>query len=177
MKEKNDFALVPRSPSAVEKAAPGAKPILAVIVADILALAPVEPAPLAPETFNEREALRAYAKMVNNLSADYLEPLLADDFHYTSQMVFWEITSEQQFLGYIRARLEAIKTSRSRVWAELCELSACFPGRPCVVVAQDDPNRLVGTVLAKIEGRKIKRLDMCIVPPPEAARRSGQYPV
>ena len=42
MNVKNDFALVPRSPTAVEKAEPAAKRILAVIVADVLALAPVE---------------------------------------------------------------------------------------------------------------------------------------
>ncbi len=42
MDEKNDFALVPKSPTAVEKAEPGAKRILAVIVADMLSLTPVE---------------------------------------------------------------------------------------------------------------------------------------
>jgi formylglycine-generating enzyme required for sulfatase activity len=42
MNEKNDFALVPRTPTAVEKAEPGAKRILAVMVADVLALAPLE---------------------------------------------------------------------------------------------------------------------------------------
>ena len=39
MNEKNDFALVPRSPSALEKAEPGAKLILSGMVADALALA------------------------------------------------------------------------------------------------------------------------------------------
>src|SRR5208282_5973874 len=43
MSEKNDFALVPRPPGAVEKAAPGAKRILSGIVADTLALAKKEP--------------------------------------------------------------------------------------------------------------------------------------
>jgi len=38
MKEKNDFALVPRPPSAVEKSEPGAKRILSGMVADALAL-------------------------------------------------------------------------------------------------------------------------------------------
>jgi hypothetical protein len=39
MNEKNNFALVPRPSSAVEKAAPGAKRVLAVMVAEALALA------------------------------------------------------------------------------------------------------------------------------------------
>lgn len=42
MNEKNDFALVPRPPSAVEKAEPGAKRILSGMVADTLALASKE---------------------------------------------------------------------------------------------------------------------------------------
>ena len=43
MNEKNDFALVRRPLSAVEKAAPGAKRILSGMVADALALAKKEP--------------------------------------------------------------------------------------------------------------------------------------
>lgn len=38
LNEKNDFALVPKPPSAVEKAAPGAKRVLASMVVDVLAL-------------------------------------------------------------------------------------------------------------------------------------------
>lgn len=33
---------------------------------------------------SKEDALRAYARMMHNLSADYLEPLLADDVHYSS---------------------------------------------------------------------------------------------
>jgi len=39
MSEKSDFALVPRSPGALEKAQPGRKRILSGMVADTLALA------------------------------------------------------------------------------------------------------------------------------------------
>jgi DNA-binding NtrC family response regulator len=43
MSETNDFALVPRAPSSLEKAEPGAKRILSGMVADTLALAKKEP--------------------------------------------------------------------------------------------------------------------------------------
>ena len=46
----------------------------------------------------------------------------------------------------------------------------------CVILAQNDRSNLVGVVLAKVEGGLLKRLDLCIVPPPEAAERSGEYP-
>lgn len=36
----------------------------------------------------EEAALRAFAKMMNTLNAEFLEPLLADDFTYESQHVF-----------------------------------------------------------------------------------------
>jgi len=35
----------------------------------------------------EEAALRAYARMMNTLNAECLEPLLADDFTYESQHV------------------------------------------------------------------------------------------
>jgi hypothetical protein len=43
MKEKNDFALVPRSPTAVEKAEPGMKRVLSGMITDALALAKKKP--------------------------------------------------------------------------------------------------------------------------------------
>jgi hypothetical protein len=121
------------------------------------------------------DALRAYARMMHHLSADYLAPLLADDFHYASQWVFEEITSKQQYLDYIRPKLEAIKASGSRVWAELGELLT-YPGGPCLFMAQGDKNNISATVLVEVIGSKIKRLDMCFVPSPQNARRTGEYP-
>ena len=55
------------------------------------------------------DALRAYARMINTLDASHIEPLLAEDFHYASQMVFEELASKQAFLTYIRAKLKTIK--------------------------------------------------------------------
>ena len=43
MNEKNNFALVPKPPSAVEKVEPGAKRVLSGMVADTLALAKAQP--------------------------------------------------------------------------------------------------------------------------------------
>lgn len=131
---------------------------------------------MASETeLSKMDALRAYAKMMHHLSADYLAPLLANDFHYASQWVFEEITSKQQYLDYIRPKLEAIKASGNRVWAELAELQT-YPGGPCLVMAQGDKSNTSATVLVEVSGSKIKRLDMCFVPSPQSARRTGEYP-
>ena len=41
----------------------------------------------------QESALRAYARMINTGDPGALAPLLAEDFHYSSQWVFQEITS------------------------------------------------------------------------------------
>ena len=120
-------------------------------------------------------ALKAYASMMNTLDSSKLEPLLSPDFHYESQMVFSEITSKQEYLDYINPKLEAVRVSGSVVWAEMAMLTHSFPG-PCVILAQGEKENLVALVLAEVKGDLIKRIDMCIVPNPQSAERSGEYP-
>jgi len=122
------------------------------------------------------KALRAYASMMNTLDSSKLEPMLSDDFHYASQMVLAEIESKQEYLDYIKPKLEVIRASGTKVWAEMAILTHSFPG-PCVVLAQGDKENIVALVLAKIKGDKIERIDMCIVPTPQSANRSGEYPL
>ena len=121
-------------------------------------------------------ALRAYASMMNTLDSSKLEPLLSDDFYYASQMVLVEIESKQEYLDYINPKLEVVRASGTKVWAELAMLTHSFPG-PCVVLAQGDKENLVALVLAKVKVDQIERIDMCIVPTPQSAKRSGEYPV
>ena len=121
-------------------------------------------------------ALRAYASMMNTLDSSKLEPLLSDDFHYSSQMVLVEIESKQEYLDYINPKLDVVRTSGTKVWAEMAILTHSFPG-PCVVLAQGDKENLVALVLAKVRGGQIERIDMCIVPTPQSAKRSGEYPI
>jgi hypothetical protein len=44
------------------------------------------------------------------------------------------------------------------------------------VLAQGEKENLVALVLAKVKGNLIERIDMCIVPAPQSAKRSGEYP-
>ena len=72
-------------------------------------------------------------------------------------------------------KLDAIRKSGSTAWAEMGSLDREFPG-PCVVMAQGDKDNLLAVVLAKVEGEKIKRLDLYGALSPHSARRSGEYP-
>ena len=92
-----------------------------------------------------------------------------------SQWVFSAITSKREHLDYIRPKLEAIRASGSGVWAEMAELRS-YPGGPCSVLAQGGQDNLVATLLMKVLEGKIQRANLCLVPPPEAAKRSGDYP-
>ena len=125
---------------------------------------------------SEETALRAYARMMNTLNEELLEPLLADDFTYESQHVFQPLESKQAFLDYIRPKLITIQQAKATVFAEMGTVSAYEKNQSCVILAQNDRGNLVGLVLAKTDGNKLKRLDLCIVPPPQAAKRSGEYP-
>jgi len=121
------------------------------------------------------QALETYAVMMNTLDASKIEPILAEDFHYSSQWVLTDITSKQEFLDYITPKLGAIRASGSDVWAEMGELSREITG-PCVVMAQGEKDNLLSVILAKVEGGKLKSLSMCGAPSPHDAIRSGRYP-
>jgi hypothetical protein len=124
---------------------------------------------------NKEDALRAYAAMINTLDVSKLEDLLAEDFHYSSQWVFSELESKSAYLEYIVGKLQAIKKSGGRVWAEMGWLDYEFPG-PCVILAQGEQEKLVSVVLAEVRAGKIKSLALCCAPSPHDARRTGIYP-
>lgn len=143
----------------------------------------VQAAFLGKESYNKehrvldiKTALRAYASMINTLDSSKLEPLLSPDFHYASQMVWSEIESKQEYLDYINPKLEVIRASGIKAWAEMAMLTHSFPG-PCVALAQGGKEDLVALVLVKVKGDLIQRIDMCIVPAPQSAKRSGKYPL
>jgi hypothetical protein len=128
------------------------------------------------EVSTELKGLRAYAAMMNTLDATRIESILADDFIYESQAVFQPLESKQAFLEYIKPKLETVRRSNATVYAEIGRVSAYGRDQECVVLAQNTPDNLVALVLAKSEGSKLKRLDLCIVPPPHTAQRTGEYP-
>ena len=114
--------------------------------------------------------------MINNLRVQSLVPMLTSDFVYESQMVMEPIKSRSEFLDYMDSKLEMIVKTGSIVFAEMGTIEAYFQLRPCVILAQDDKDNLIGTALAEVEGNELKRIDLCILPSPETAVRSGEYP-
>lgn len=122
------------------------------------------------------QALRTYAQMMNNLDPEIIEPYLADDVQYSSQAVFAEMKSKQEYMAYLRQKLPVIKASGQDVYAEMGTVKRGWPGEPCVILAQGSRDNRIATILIKIKGEKISRLDMCIIPHPNDCVHSGEYP-
>ncbi len=122
-----------------------------------------------------KDALIAYAKMMNTLDSSEFELLLANNFSFESQAVLTPLIGKKAFIDYIRPKLATVKKANATVYAELGELSA-YGQTDCVVLAQNDKNNIGAVVYAKVKDGKIVRIDMCTVPNPKTAKRSGFYP-
>ena len=127
-------------------------------------------------TLTRKRAAAFYAWALNAYDVSPLEDLLADHFHYASQWVFEEITSKADYLRYLRGKFHTLRDGRDPVFAELAHVDAYGEDQPCVVLAQGSRTDLVAIALFQVAGDRITRIDLCAVPPPESARRSGIYP-
>ena len=67
----------------------------------------------------EKDALSIYAKMMHTLDSSEFESFLSEDFSYSSQKVLTDMNSKDEFIEYIRPKLETIKKTNSSVYAEL----------------------------------------------------------
>ena len=67
----------------------------------------------------EKQALSIYARMMHTLDSSKFESFLSEDFSYSSQKVLTDMNSKDEFIEYIRPKLETIKKTKSSVYAEL----------------------------------------------------------
>lgn len=130
---------------------------------------------------NEEEACRIYATAWNRLDPEILIAALDENVRYSSQSVLTDMWGKEEVADYLRGKMDTIRSKPEyKVYAELAETRPypmyMAPPRPCVVIAQGDPESLVATVLLTVDGSKITALDICLIPPPETTKRSGEYP-
>lgn len=120
-------------------------------------------------------ALAAYARMINNLNSTEFECLISDEFCYESQAVITPLKSKNEFIGYIRPKLAAIKNSKTHVFAEIGHLDA-YGHKECVLIASESDDNLVAAVYAQVANDRIIRIDVCSIPDPTSAKRTKIYP-
>jgi len=123
----------------------------------------------------EKDALKIYARMMHTLDSSEFELFLSEDFSYSSQKVLTDMNSKDEFIEYIRPKLEVIKKTKNAVYAELGVCPA-YGHTDCLIMAQGDKSNLLGVAYASVKEGKISALALCIVPTPDSAIRSGIYP-
>ena len=123
----------------------------------------------------EKDALSIYARMMHTLDSSEFESFLTEDFSYSSQKVLTDMNSKDEFIEYIRPKLEVIKKTKSSVYAEL-GICPAYGHTDCLIMAQGDKSNLIGVAYASVKEERISALSLCIVPTPDSAVRSGIYP-
>ena len=123
----------------------------------------------------EKDALSIYARMLHTLDSSEFESFLSEDFSYSSQKVLTDMNSKDEFIEYVRTKLEIIKKSKSPVYAEL-GICPAYGHIDCLIMAQGDKSNLLGVAYASVDNGKICSLALCVVPTPDSAERSGIYP-
>ncbi|MGA9779254.1 MAG: hypothetical protein ACLPRE_02335 [Limisphaerales bacterium] len=97
MSEKDNFALVPRPPSGIEKAEPGAKRVLSSMVADTLALTkPVFTVLLGDS--------KMHGEAGNGLFANFVELVIKSDWEKCCSLKFAHFKSEAELWALIRVQ-------------------------------------------------------------------------
>ena len=84
--------------------------------------------PLKEKTFEltEKEGLSIYARMMHTLDSSEFESFLSEDFSYSSQKVLTDMNSKNEFIEYIRPKLETIKKTNNSVYAEFRRLPSLW---------------------------------------------------
>ena len=63
------------------------------------------------------------------------------------------MNSKDEFIGYIRPKLQAIKKSKSPVYAEL-GICLAYGHTNCLIIAQGDKSNLLGVAYASVDAGK-----------------------
>ena len=122
----------------------------------------------------QENAAYQFARAWNRQDIQALGALLNQDTVYESQMVLSALRGRTEILDYLQGKFETLKTKPEyKAYAEIGLLDGA---RPCVILSQGNKNNLVALALFEVEGEWIKRIDLCIVPPPQSAKKTGIYP-
>lgn len=121
------------------------------------------------------DACRAFARMMNTLDSSHSLPWLEEDCKYTSQWVKESINGSAAYLTYLRGKLNSIKRTGRRVWAEIAYTDV-LGTEPCVMLSQTTRDNLVAMLLLKINEGKISEMKMCNVPSMNEYRMTGEFP-
>lgn len=72
-----------------------------------------------PQILSQKQLIEKIALCWQNLDAEILEPYLDKDFHYTSDAVFYEMSSRHEYIGYLRAKFERLKDGSNPIGIQI----------------------------------------------------------
>lgn len=130
---------------------------------------------------NKEDACFYYATAWNRLDPGVLIQVLDDDVTYSSQSVLASMRGKEEVADYLRGKMATISAdSAVKVFAQLAETQEypmyTLPPEPCVVLSQGEIDNLVVTVLFKVSETGIRAIHMCIIPPPDTTKLTGEFP-
>jgi hypothetical protein len=123
----------------------------------------------------EKDALHAFAQMINSGNLNDFIPILHDGFQYNSQTVLSSLNTKSEFIAYMASKLTTLSGQPHRTVAEMAYLPT-MNNRACLVMFQGDPLGPVCTVLAIVRDGKLAQIDLCLVPSWQSAVRTGERP-
>jgi hypothetical protein len=129
----------------------------------------------ATPVLTTREALMAYATMINTGDPSALAPLLAPDFTYTSQSVLTDMVGKDAYLEFMAAKFETMRNAGLMPLADLAHRPG-YGHVECAVLWQGAPPVPQCLVYADVVGEQLKAIHLCIVPAPESAKLLGLWP-
>ncbi|MEE4271571.1 MAG: hypothetical protein V2I67_07855 [Thermoanaerobaculales bacterium] len=134
--------------------------------------------PTTTHGLTEAAAARAWALAHNTLDPAHLVRLLHKDVRIASQTVLEEMVGPDRYLEYLNGTFATFKRTGTEIRIELGETAPypMAPGapRPCAIAHRDGHPEV--TVLFQIEEDKIRRIDLCMIPPPQSCKGSGVSP-
>jgi hypothetical protein len=121
------------------------------------------------------DALHAFGRAFNYLEVEHLDGVLAPEMKFTSQEVFAEMESREEYLDYLAAKFLAIRRSSAVVTAEIARVQAFGAG---VGLLLTQFGKRIGVLLIKMEGDLVSRADLCTVAPhPSSVDPTGDVPM
>ena len=72
-----------------------------------------------PEILSQKQLIEKIALCWQKLDANIIEPFLDKDFHYTSDAVFYEMSSRYEYINYLRAKFERLKDGSNPIRVQI----------------------------------------------------------
>ena len=141
----------------------------------------IQPVGMVNPDPDKLRAARAWAKAYNAFDLTDLEPLIAENIRYTSMWVFQDLVGRENYLDYLRAKLDAIRNSGARVTAEVAETRP-YPmyqmDEELGVYARQESGETIheAVVLFSTSDGRITEIVMGFVPIPSTVLRTGEVP-